>query len=166
MTGEAVRAFVALGSNLDDPARQLREAFGALRAIPETALLACSPVYRSKPLGPADQPDYLNAVAELETRLEAEQLLDQLQRIEDQQGRRRSRRWGPRTLDLDLLVFGDRQIETMRLQVPHPEMAKRAFVLVPLADIARDLLLPGLGKVSTLLAALETSERNKLEMQP
>lgn len=160
-----VRAFVALGSNLDDPRQQLREAFRALDAISGTRLVARSAVYRSKPLGPADQPDYLNAVVELETRLEAEELLDQLQRIEQQQGRQRARRWGPRTLDLDLLAFGDQRVDTARLQVPHPEIPNRAFVLVPLADIARDLELPGLGKVSQLLDALDRSDRGSLEVQ-
>jgi 2-amino-4-hydroxy-6-hydroxymethyldihydropteridine diphosphokinase len=166
MTRRPVRAFVALGSNLEDPRRQLREAFSALDAISGSRLVARSPVYRSKPIGPADQPDYLNAVVELETRLEAEELLDQLQRIEQQQGRQRSRRWGPRTLDLDLLAFGDQRVDTTRLRVPHPEIPNRAFVLVPLADLANDLELPGLGRVSRLLDALDPSARSSLEVQP
>jgi 2-amino-4-hydroxy-6-hydroxymethyldihydropteridine diphosphokinase len=166
MTRRPVRAFVALGSNLEDPRRQLREAFSALDAISGSRLVARSPVYRSKPIGPADQPDYLNAVVELETRLEAEELLDQLQRIEQQQGRQRSRRWGPRTLDLDLLAFGDQRVDTTRLRVPHPEIPNRAFVLVPLADLASDLELPGLGRVSRLLNALDPSARSSLEVQP
>jgi 2-amino-4-hydroxy-6-hydroxymethyldihydropteridine diphosphokinase len=166
MTRRPVRAFVALGSNLEDPRRQLREAFSALDAISGSRLVARSPVYRSKPIGPADQPDYLNAVVELETRLEAEELLDQLQRIEQQQGRQRSRRWGPRTLDLDLLAFGDQRVDTTRLRVPHPEIPNRAFVLVPLADLASDLELPGLGRVSRLLDALDPSARSSLEVQP
>lgn len=166
MTPKSVRAFIGLGSNLDDPAEQLRAAFSALGGIPGSRLLARSPVYRSKPLGPADQPDYLNAVAELETRLEAEELLDHLQGIERQQGRQRSRHWGPRTLDLDLLAFGDQRIDTARLQVPHPGILDRAFVLVPLADLAPDLGLPGMGQVSMLLDALGPTGRSSLKMQP
>ena len=166
MSDRPLSAFVALGSNLEDPAMQLRRAFATLAAESGIELMARSPVYRSRPLGPADQPDYLNAVAEIRTVLAAEALLDRLQAIESQQGRRRGVRWGPRTLDLDLLLYGDQRIDTERLQVPHPGMAERAFVLVPLADLAPDRTVPGMGTVRSLLAALDPEDIEALEAQP
>ncbi|HEX7047099.1 MAG TPA: 2-amino-4-hydroxy-6-hydroxymethyldihydropteridine diphosphokinase [Gammaproteobacteria bacterium] len=150
MTGESVRVFLGLGSNLDEPARQLDLAFAALSALENTRLLARSPVYRSRPMGPQDQPDFLNAVAELETGLAPEDLLDRLQAIEQAQGRVRERRWGPRTLDIDILLYGDEKISTSRLIVPHPGLPERAFVLYPLAELAPELVIPGLGTVHAL----------------
>ncbi|WP_127959929.1 2-amino-4-hydroxy-6-hydroxymethyldihydropteridine diphosphokinase [Serratia microhaemolytica] len=138
-----IRVYIALGSNLADPVVQAERAIAALSTIPETKLVRCSPFYRSKPLGPQNQPDYLNAVVELETTLSALQLLDYTQAIELQQGRERNgERWGARTLDLDLLLYGDQQISNARLTVPHPGLKVREFVLYPLADIAPDLRLP------------------------
>lgn len=149
------RAWVALGSNLDDPQRQLDAAVEAMRALPDTTVAGCSPRYWTEPVGDPDQPEFLNAVAALDTSMPASALLTGLQRIEAEQGRRRDgRRFGPRTLDLDLLVFGDETVETPRLTVPHPRMAERAFVLRPLADLAPELAVPGLGTVSELLAAV------------
>lgn len=131
------RVYIGLGSNLADPAAQLQAAVTALTSLPGSTLIAVSSVYASLPLGPSDQPDYLNAVAALDTSLEPLQLLDHLQQIELQQGRqRKTERWGPRTLDLDILLYGDASIHSTHLQVPHPRMAERAFVLVPLAEIA------------------------------
>ncbi|MDJ0739658.1 MAG: 2-amino-4-hydroxy-6-hydroxymethyldihydropteridine diphosphokinase [Gammaproteobacteria bacterium] len=144
-----VDAFVGLGSNLDDPARQVRAAFAELDTIDATRLVAASPLYRSAPVGPADQPEYVNAVAWLHTGLEPDPLLDALQSIETRHGRVRGQHWGPRTLDLDLLLYADRRIDTRRLVVPHPQMHQRAFVLVPLHDIAPDTFLPGLGPLET-----------------
>jgi 2-amino-4-hydroxy-6-hydroxymethyldihydropteridine diphosphokinase len=166
MSRSAVRAFVALGSNLDDPADQLRRAFAALAGLQASTLLAMSPVYRSRPLGPPGQPDYLNAVAALETRLEPLDLLDSLQQTERRHGRTRGERWGPRTLDLDLLLYGERRIDSARLQVPHPEMHRRAFVLVPLAQIAPDLVVPGIGALAGLLEELDPADLQALEAQP
>lgn len=143
---------VALGSNLAGPAAQVRMAFVALAAVPETRLVARSRLYRTPPVGPP-QPDYVNAAAILETRLGVETLFDALLAIERAQGRTRVERWGPRTLDLDLLVYGDAVIDTPGLTVPHPQLAVRPFVLVPLAEIAPGLEVPGLGRVADLCAA-------------
>jgi 2-amino-4-hydroxy-6-hydroxymethyldihydropteridine diphosphokinase len=152
----AVRAFIGLGSNLADPATQVREALGELSVLPETRLVTSSPLYRSHPLGPADQPDYVNAVAEVETRLAPLALLDALQAIEARHGRVRGPlQWGPRTLDLDLLLFGDATLAEPRLRVPHPGLTTRPFVLVPLADIAPGLRLPSGAAVADLAAACD-----------
>jgi 2-amino-4-hydroxy-6-hydroxymethyldihydropteridine diphosphokinase len=145
-------AAVALGSNLAGPAAQVQRALVALAAVPETRLVARSRLYRTPPVGPP-QPDYVNAAAILETRLEAEALFEALLAIEVAQGRTRVERWGPRTLDLDLLVYGDAVIDTPRLSVPHPQLAVRPFVLVPLAEIAPGLEVPGLGRVADLCGA-------------
>lgn len=129
--------YVGLGSNLAEPSRQLRGALGSLARIPGSQLTAVSSLYLSDPLGPTDQPRYNNAVAKLETSLSPLQLLDALQAIELAQGReRKAERWGPRTLDLDILLFGDRMIDEPRLTVPHYHLHARAFVLYPLAEIA------------------------------
>lgn len=149
-----VRAYIGLGSNLADPQAQLAKAVAALRTLPQSRLTALSRLYRSRPMGPADQPDYVNAVAMLDTRLEAEALLDALQAIETAQGRVRGpQRWGPRTLDLDLLLYGAELIDSARLQVPHPGLTERNFVLYPLADIAPELVLPDGRSLRELLAA-------------
>ncbi len=137
-----IRAFIALGSNLDDPGQQLQQALAALAALPQSTLRGCSPPYRTRAVGPGDQPDYLNAVCELETALEPLALLDQLQAIEQAQGRRRDLHWGARTLDLDLLLYGDQTLDLPRLQVPHPRLFERDFVLHPLADLAPGLCFP------------------------
>ena len=151
--GSAVLAYIGIGSNLDRPVEQVRRAGEALASLPESRLLRISPLYRNPALGPGSQPDYVNAVAAVETRLEPHALLDALQVIEAEQGRRRGAvRWQPRTLDLDLLVYGDRTIGDDRLTVPHPRMHERAFVLKPLRDIAPRLEVPGLGDVGCLLA--------------
>lgn len=152
---EAVTAYIGLGSNLQQPVEQVKRALQQLAKIPRTRLISASPLYRSAPLGPADQPDYINAVAALATRLSALELLDALQTIERQQGRiRGGERWGPRTLDLDLLLYGDQQIQTERLTVPHPGLGERNFVLYPLHDVAgEDLCIPGLDTLSHLLRA-------------
>lgn len=160
MTAGATRvvdAFVGLGSNLADPVKQVEDAFSALEDLPATELAARSPLYRSEPIGPPGQPDYVNAVAQLQTGLSAEALLAGLQTIELRQGRERAERWGPRTLDLDLLVFGDAVIATPSLTVPHPHLAARAFVLLPLFDVAPGLTVPGLGDVAALLRAVDVS---------
>lgn len=147
----AVTAYVGLGSNLEDPVGQVTRAFGELAMMPETAVVARSPLYRSDPIGPPGQPDYINAVVGLSTELAAEALLDALQAIEIAHRRQRDVHWGPRTLDLDLLLYGELEIATARLRVPHPHLAERAFVLYPLADIAPGLSVPGHGGLHTLL---------------
>lgn len=138
-------AYIGLGSNLDNPAAQLRRALAELTELPNTRVFKHSRLYQSKPLGPQDQPDYLNAVAALQTRLEPLALMRHLHDIERQHGRRRSaeNRWGPRTLDLDLLVYGNLSLQTPELTLPHPELQKRSFVLYPLAELAPELMIPG-----------------------
>lgn len=144
-------AFVALGSNLDDPRAQVLSAFAALARIPSTTLVARSRLYRSAPLGPVDQPPFVNAVAHLATTLGARSLLDRLLEIERAHGRERGAKWGPRTLDLDLVVYGDSAIDEEGLTVPHPGLTDRAFVLYPLAEVAPTLDVPGAGPITTLL---------------
>ena len=143
-------AYIALGSNLHTPLEQLKRALNALAQLPQTQLMAVSSFYRSKPLGPQDQPDYLNAAVEISTALSPLALLDELQRIENEQGRVRLRRWGERTLDLDILLYGDEIIQTERLTVPHYDMHNREFVIVPLAEIAPNLILPNGQKLAEL----------------
>lgn len=135
--------FIALGSNLQDPTLQVKLAINTLKQLPNIHVVAVSPFYRSKPLGPQDQNDYLNAVIKLTTTLLPLELLDQLQHIEKNQGRvRKANRWGPRTLDLDILLYDNLIIESERLTIPHYHMKKREFVLFPLFDIEPDLILP------------------------
>lgn len=149
------RVYIGLGSNLAQPLTQLRSALQAIAELPHTRLAAQSSFYASDPLGPADQPRYVNAVAALDTELAPLELLEQLQRIELEQGRvRKAERWGPRTLDLDILLFGEQLLNDERLTVPHYHMHARAFVLYPLAEIApADLHLADGRALSELLEA-------------
>ncbi|MBV8032187.1 MAG: 2-amino-4-hydroxy-6-hydroxymethyldihydropteridine diphosphokinase [Betaproteobacteria bacterium] len=135
-------AFVGLGSNLDNPVRQVESALGELDTLPQTRLLKRSSLYRTAPVGYADQPDFINAVAQLETELAAERLLEELQAIESRHGRVRTFPNAPRTLDLDLLLFGEVVLRSERLTLPHPRMHERSFVLDPLREIAPDLKIP------------------------
>lgn len=136
-------AYIALGSNLASPLEQVNAAVQALGEIPHSRIQAISSFYRTPPLGPQDQPDYLNAAVVLNTALDAETLLDNTQRIELQQGRvRKAERWGPRTLDLDIMLFGHEVIHTERLTVPHYDMKNRGFMLWPLFEVAPDLIFP------------------------
>lgn len=151
------RAWVGLGSNLAEPRSQIELALEELDRLPLTRLSIASRLYASQPQGPRDQPDYINAVAGLETRLSPLALLDQLQALEQRHRRVRVRHWGPRTLDLDLLLFDQECRSVPRLTLPHPEMARRAFVLVPLAEVAPDLRLPNGDDVATLAEALRAS---------
>jgi 2-amino-4-hydroxy-6-hydroxymethyldihydropteridine diphosphokinase len=152
----AVTAYLGLGSNLDDPAAQIARAIAALEALPDCTLRAVSSFYRNPPMGPQDQPDYVNAVVALDTRLAPRALLAAMQAIERSQGRDRDgQRWGPRTIDLDLLVYGNTVLDEVHLQVPHPGIAERAFVLVPLAEIAPKISIPGQPELAVLLAAVD-----------
>jgi len=149
-------AYVGLGSNLGQPAAQLREALGRLARLPETRLIATSRLWSSPPLGPPGQPDYVNAVAGLLTQREPKDLLGELQAIEQAMGRSRPPvRWGPRLIDLDLLAFGNETLDEPGLTVPHPGLHQRDFVLYPLAEIAPQLWIPGKGRVSTLAGEVE-----------
>ncbi|MFK2875284.1 2-amino-4-hydroxy-6-hydroxymethyldihydropteridine diphosphokinase [Dyella lipolytica] len=152
-----MRAYVALGSNLGDSRQQLLHALEALARLPDTRVLAHSRFYRTPPWGMHDQPDFLNAVAVLETPLPPHDLLDALLEIERHAGRERGgERWGPRTLDLDLLHVAGKTVSDERLTLPHPHIAERAFVLLPLSDVAPDLEIPGQGNVADLLRAVDT----------
>jgi 2-amino-4-hydroxy-6-hydroxymethyldihydropteridine diphosphokinase len=151
-TNPTVLAYVGLGSNLERPQEQLLRAFDEFSRLPGTCLSASSGLYRNPPMGPVPQPDYVNAVAALETRLSPLELLDGLQAIEQAHGRVRIERWGPRTLDLDLLLYADQIIDEPRLQVPHPGLHERPFVLYPLAEIAPGLTIPGRGPLAEWLA--------------
>lgn len=159
-----VVAYIGLGSNLDDPHTQVSRALDELATLPRTRLLASSSLYRSAPLGPQDQPHYINAVAAVETELSAAVLLTELQRLEAGHGRQRGAlRWGPRTLDLDLLLYGQQCIDTPDLCVPHPGLSRRNFVLYPLHEIAPELVVPALGAVAELVAACGSEGLEKLE---
>ena len=144
------KVYIALGSNLEHPQAQLTAALQALNELSDSRLTAVSSFYQSKPLGPQDQPDYVNAVACLETSLAPLALLDELQRIEHEQGRVRLRRWGERTLDLDILLYADHIIQSERLTVPHYDMHQREFVIIPLVEIAPHLVLPNGQSIQTL----------------
>ncbi|EMF0720179.1 2-amino-4-hydroxy-6-hydroxymethyldihydropteridine diphosphokinase [Citrobacter freundii] len=159
MQPEKRRVYIAIGSNLASPLKQVNAAVQALGEIPDSQIIAVSSFYRTPPLGPQDQPDYLNAAVALETTLAPEALLNHTQRIELQQGRvRKAERWGPRTLDLDIMLFGNEVINTERLIVPHYDMKNRGFMLWPLFEIAPTLYFPDNTALSTLL---EHSEMQK-----
>jgi 2-amino-4-hydroxy-6-hydroxymethyldihydropteridine diphosphokinase len=150
------RVFVALGSNLDDPRTQVLRGLEALSRLPRTTVLARSRLYRSAPWGVIDQPGFVNAAAELETALAPRGLLDGLLDLERAAGRDRTgQRWGPRILDLDLLLYGNVELDEPGLRLPHPHLHERAFVLLPLADLAPDLEVPGRGRVRELLGRVD-----------
>jgi len=158
-----IPAYVGLGSNLDEPARQITRAFEALDELEDTQVVLRSRRYRTKPFGPVAQPDFVNAAAGLLTRLPARRLLAALKATETRLGRvPAAERWGPRRIDLDLLVYGEARIDEPGLAVPHPGLAERAFALAPLADIAPELRVPGLGPVRDLLAAVGASDLSVL----
>ncbi|MBS3804729.1 MAG: 2-amino-4-hydroxy-6-hydroxymethyldihydropteridine diphosphokinase [Oleiphilaceae bacterium] len=159
----SVIAYIGLGSNLAEPLNQLAKAITELAALPKTTLLGQSPFYRSTPVGPQDQPDFVNGAVSLRTGLTALELLDHLQAIEQRQGRERTRVWGPRTLDLDLLLFGRKVIESPRLIVPHTELPNRDFVLQPLLDLDAELTLPDGRKVANLRAQCPDNALQRLE---
>ncbi len=148
------QAFIALGANLGDPAATIRAAFEALDSLPESRLLASSALYRTAPVGITEQPEFVNAAARIETGLAPEALLDALLDIEHRFGRIRAERNGPRTLDLDVLLYDDLVLDSPRLTLPHPRLHLRAFVLYPLADLAPDLALPGRGSLAAWLPAV------------
>lgn len=159
-------AFIGLGSNLEDPAAQLARAVAELASLPNTLLAAQSPFYASRPVGPQDQPDYVNGAVWLQTDLAPHALLDELQRIEQLHGRERLRRWGPRTLDLDLLIYGSQVIDDDRLTVPHRELANRDFVLQPLLDLEPDLTLPNGQSIRALRQQCPDNQLRKLPPMP
>ena len=161
MARPATAAFIALGANLGDARAALDAAFVALATLPETRLRAASSIYRSAPID-SSGPDYLNAVALLDTALTADALLAELQRIEAGHGRERPYRNAPRTLDLDLLLYGDERIATPALTVPQPRLHERAFVLLPLAEVAPERVVPGRGRVDALVAGVAGQRIDRL----
>ena len=160
-----IRSFVGLGGNQGQPMRQLDLAVEAIAALPRSRLIAESPRYRTAPVGDPDQPEFINSVVALETALEPLDLLRGIQAIETRLGRRRdpARRWGPRAIDLDLLLYGDQIIHLPDLSVPHPRMTARGFVLAPLWDLAPEIELPGLGPLSAFLSEVDLSGIRPLE---
>ncbi len=148
-----IEAYIGLGSNLEEPLQQLRQALLAIAELPSSHLVHVSSAYRSAAVGPGEQPDYLNAAVQLRTSLDPDALLQKLQRIELAQGRVRTVRWGPRTLDLDILLYGDLRLTTPTLTIPHPGLARRNFVLYPLLEICGpNLVLPDGADLGTLIA--------------
>ncbi len=154
--------FIGLGSNLAAPLKQIHRALDSISQLTDTQLVQASSLYASKPMGPQDQPDYVNAVVKIETRLAPHDLLSQLQKIELSHGReRKDQRWGPRTLDLDIILYGDQEIQTESLTIPHYGMKTREFVLYPLHEIAPELLLPC---GNSLISVLNRVSRNELQI--
>lgn len=155
---------IGIGSNLNDPPRQIDAAVAQLRVVAETRVQVVSSMYRNPPMGPQDQPDYVNAVAVLLTRLAPRALLSALQDIERSQGRERhgAARWGPRCIDLDILTYGMRAIDEPGLTIPHPGISERNFVLLPLTEIAPELEIPGLGLVRRLASGVDDSSLERL----
>lgn len=162
---DAKICYIGIGANLDDPVRQVERSLTALEQLADVELGKTSSLYLSDPMGPANQPRYVNAVAELRTVLPALALLDSLQQIELNQNRERSIRWGARTLDLDILLYGSHVIRSVRLTVPHPGIAERSFVLMPLVEIAPDIVIPGAGSAAVLLQAVPGPGIEKYEEQ-
>lgn len=158
-------AYIGIGSNLEDPIKQVKTAIQSLQQLTATQLVKASSLYRSPPMGPQDQPDYINAVVAIETGLSAVLLLNELQQIEQAQGRVRRRHWGERSIDLDFLLYGQQQINEANLTVPHPGLASRAFVLYPLAEIAADLTIPTFGTLADLLSACPRGDLTQVDSQ-
>ncbi len=157
-------AYIGIGSNLGDPVGQIQQALAELEQLPQSQLVQTSSLYGSKPMGPQDQPDYVNAVAKLETELSPLDLLDALQQLEQDHQRIRERRWGPRTLDLDIVLFDQQSIQLPRLTVPHVGMHQRNFVLYPLAEISPELSLPDGTSLQQLLDNCPLAELTKLNL--
>ena len=155
-----VTAYIGLGSNLNGPRRQIQQAVQRLSKLPHSRISKKSSLYRSKAVGPGDQPDYINSVIALRTELEPTALLDLLQQIENSQHRTRTIRWGARTLDLDILLYGDLTIANERLTIPHPQLQHRNFVLYPLAEIEPELCLPNGTAVQKILDNLPEGDSN------
>lgn len=155
--------YIGLGSNLENPLQQIKTAINDLQSLTGVTIIAVSSLYQSPPMGPADQPDYINAVLSLETSLSPHQLLDTLQSVEQLHGRERKRHWGERTLDLDILLYGEQRIDDERLKIPHPGMHERAFVLFPLAEIAPEIEIPGLGPLQQILPSCTQGDLQQVD---
>lgn len=166
MVAQTHVACVALGANIGEPLRQIEAGFSALSALPGTRLIARSSLYRSAPVGYADQPDFINAVAMIETALAPHALLDAVLNIERVNGRIREFPNAPRTLDLDIVLYGDVVLQEPGLTIPHARMLERAFVMMPLAEIAPDVRVPGHGKVSDLARRVDAASVAQLKRIP
>jgi len=156
--------YIGLGSNIEGPRDQVIQAISELAELPSSTLLKTSSLYQSKPLGLQDQPDFINAVAELETSLSVRKLLSYLQEIESNHHRSREIHWGPRTLDLDILLYDAVEIDNADLKIPHPEIRNRNFVLIPLYEIAVELTIPGMGKLAELVRQIDRSGLDKIQV--
>ena len=158
-----IRVYIGIGSNLDNPVAQVLEAVEELEMIPDTILAERSTLYSARPMGPEDQPDYVNAVVAMDTLLSADEIHKALIRIEDLQGRvREGEKWGPRIIDLDLLLYGNSTIDTATLTVPHPGMHERDFVIIPLEEVAGNLKIPGRGNLYSLINKCKSHSLKKL----
>lgn len=158
-----MQAYIGLGSNLKDPEKQICRALCTLRGMPDIELLQSSSLYKSRPMGPAEQPDFINAVAKVSTDLYPMELLTALQTIEQQHQRvRNTGHWGPRTLDLDILIYGNLEVDTEVLQIPHPGISEREFVLIPLQEIEENLIIPGKGSLRKLIEKLPQYRLTKM----
>lgn len=161
----SVRAYIALGSNLKDPVAQIKIALESINSLAQTANFVSSSFYRNPPMGPSDQPNFVNAVVGFDTSLEPQDLLEALLAIETDQGRvRTAQRWGPRVIDLDILLFGDCQINKEHLTIPHPGLCERVFVLLPLYEIAPALVFPSGKHLSVIMASADTSSLVRIEV--
>ncbi|MCF6217613.1 MAG: 2-amino-4-hydroxy-6-hydroxymethyldihydropteridine diphosphokinase [Gammaproteobacteria bacterium] len=158
------QVFIGLGSNLNQPVEQLKQAVATLTAAANLEGVKLSSFYSGKPMGPQDQPDYVNAVFQMETSLAPRPLLYLLQQVENGQGRIRERRWGERTLDLDILLYGERTVNLPELTIPHIGLSKRNFVLYPLHEIAPDLMIPQLGPLAELITACPQADLQRIEI--
>jgi 2-amino-4-hydroxy-6-hydroxymethyldihydropteridine diphosphokinase len=156
--------YIGLGSNIEGPRDQVIQAISELAELPSSTLSKTSSLYQSKPLGLQDQPDFINAVAELETSLSVRKLLSYLQEIESNHHRSREIHWGPRTLDLDILLYDAVEIDNADLKIPHPEIRNRNFVLIPLYEIAVELTIPGMGKLAELVRQIDPSGLDKIQV--
>ena len=157
--------YIGLGSNIDNPIAHISTALIEIGQIPKSVLKRQSSLYRSRPLGNIDQPEYINAVVELDTELSASKLLGKMHEIEEKHGRVRTQHWGPRSLDLDLLLYGDHHIEDKKLTVPHPGISARNFVLGPLLEIAPEIVIPGVGSAKKLLENIGFNGLEKLNRE-
>jgi 2-amino-4-hydroxy-6-hydroxymethyldihydropteridine diphosphokinase len=155
-------AYIGLGSNLNNPKQQIKDALIALNSTQDVKVVALSSLYQSKPIDDSKQPDYINAVCQVDTHLTALELLYVCQGIETKQHRVREKKWGARTIDLDIILYGVQVVASKQLIIPHPEMMNRPFVLIPLSELESDLKVPVLGPLQALIDQIDTSELVKL----
>jgi len=148
---QSEKVYIGLGSNIEQPYVQIKNAIQALNELPDTTVIRDSGYYKSRPMGPEDQPDFVNAVVEVKTTLSAKKLLEQCQKIEQQQGRVKKRHWGARTIDLDILLYTDIEMKTDQLEIPHPGICQRDFVYLPLLKLNSEIIIPGLGVLKNIV---------------